>query len=256
MALQLTVDKLDSVPEAVRSMYLEREGKYHLDVDGVPDTTKLMSALQSERELAKTADKARKELETRFSGVDPDKYRKIIAQFEGDEEAQLIAAGKVDEVVAKRSAKRDVEWQKKIDAIAVERDSEKGKAAKFLGRVLDDQIRAAVNGKVHDKAVEDALFRARLMFTLDDNGYAVQKDESGSVVIGKDGKSSFTPAEWIESMRDSAPHWFPATGSGSGAQQSNGSGGNGKTISRKQYEAMSPLEQRASYKAGIKVVDK
>ena len=256
MALNLVVEKLDAVPEAMKALYVERDdGKFHLDVEGIPDVTGLKSALDSERTAAKAAEKARKELETKYSGVDPDKYRTIMSKFEGDEEAQLMAAGKVDEVVAKRAAKRDAEWQKKLDAATAEREAERGKAAKFLGRVLDDQIRAAVNGKVHDKAVEDALFRARMMFTLDDNGSAVQKDADGTVVIGKDGKTAFSPTEWIESMREAAPHWFPATGSGSGAQQQSGSGG-AKTISRTQYMAMTPIEQRKAINDGIKVIDK
>lgn len=228
MALNLVVEKLEAVPEAVRALYVERDGKYHLDVDGVPDVTGLKSALESERASAKAEAKAKKELEARYSGIDPDKYRQIMSKFEGEEEAQLIAAGNLDEVVAKRAAKRDTDWQKKLDAVSQAAESEKARAEKFLGRVLDDQIRAAVNGKVHEKAVEDALFRARMMFTLDDNGYAVQKDSDGAIVIGKDGKNPFTPAEWIESMRDAAPHWFPATGSGSGAQQHNLTGGMGK----------------------------
>lgn len=228
MALNLVVEKLEAVPEAVRALYVERDGKFHLDVDGVPDVTGLKSALESERASAKAEAKAKKELEARYSGIDPDKYRQIMSKFEGEEEAQLIAAGNLDEVVAKRAAKRDTDWQKKLDAVSQAAELEKARAEKFLGRVLDDQIRAAVNGKVHEKAVEDALFRARMMFTLDDNGYAVQKDSDGAIVIGKDGKNPFTPAEWIESMRDAAPHWFPATGSGSGAQQHNMTGGLGK----------------------------
>jgi len=42
-------------------------------------------------------------------------------------------------------------------------------------------------------------------------------------VLGKDGKTPFSPAEWIESMTEIAPHWFPASSSGGGASGS-GSG--------------------------------
>jgi hypothetical protein len=35
MALPLTVDTLDAVPAAFRSEYSERDGKHHLQVDGI-----------------------------------------------------------------------------------------------------------------------------------------------------------------------------------------------------------------------------
>ena len=187
-----------------------------------------VAGLKSKNSELIAIQKAQKEALKNFEGIDPDKYRQFMSKFESDEDRALLEAGKIEEVVAKRAAKRDAEWQKKLDAVSQAAETEKARAEKFLGRVLDDQIRAAVNGKVHEKAVEDALFRARMMFTLDDNGNAVQKDADGAIVIGKDGKNPFTPSEWIESMRDAAPHWFPATGSGSGAQQHNGSGAMGK----------------------------
>lgn len=224
MALDLVVEKLDAVPEAVRSMYVEKDGKFHLDVTGLPDVSGLQSALQKERDAAKAANKALKETADKYKDIDPDSYHRIMSKFQGDEEAQLLASGNVDEVIKRRTAIRDADWQKKLDAAAAERDAEKQKTSKFLSRVLDEQIRAAVHGKVHDKAVEDALFRARMMFSLDDEGNAVCL-QNGEPVLGKDGKTPFRPQEWIETMRDTAPHWFPSTASGSGAQQNHSKGG-------------------------------
>jgi hypothetical protein len=70
------------------------------------------------------------------------------------------------------------------------------------------------------------------MFTLDENGNAVQRDADGNVVIGKDGKTPFSPSEWLESMRESAPHWFPAGASGSGSNNGSKGGGAGKPKSQ------------------------
>lgn len=188
-----------------------------------------------------------------WDGLDPNQIRDLLGKMEGDEELKLLKDGKLDEVVQRRVAKRDADWQKKLDAATAEAQGEKQKSAKFVGRVLDEQIRAAVNGKVHDKAVEDALFRARMLFTLDEDGNAVQLQD-GKAVLGKDGKTAFNPAEWIESMRDSAPHWFPATGSGTGAQQNQGAGGT-KTVTRSAFDEMSAGEKAATVKAGTKIID-
>jgi len=255
MALDLTVPDLGAIPEAMQSLYVERDGAYFLDVAGVPDVSKLESSLKAVRDEAKAAKAMQKELEAKYAGIEPDKYKAIMSKFENDEEANLIAAGKMNEVIEKRTQKRDAEWQKQIDALAQERDAEKSKTEKFMGRVLDDQIRAAVNGKVHEFAVEDALYRARQMFTLDENGLAVQREQDGSVVLGKDAKTPFSPAEWVESMRTPAPHWFPSSGSGTGAQQTTMAGG-AKTITRQQYELLAPMAQREAIFGGVKVVDK
>ena len=49
MALKLNVESLDSVDEALRPLYVEREGKFTLNVDGIEDTAALKGALQKER---------------------------------------------------------------------------------------------------------------------------------------------------------------------------------------------------------------
>lgn len=197
--------------------------------------------------------KTKQEALKAFDGIDAEKVRAMMSRLENDDEAKLLAEGKMDEVIQRRTAKRDADWQAKLDAQVAETTAAKAKSGKFMDRVLDEQIRAAVNGKVHEKAVEDSLFRARTIFTLDEDGNAVQLQD-GQPVLGKDGKSKFSPAEWIESMRESAPHWFPATGSGSGAQPSHGAGGK-KTITRAQFDAQNTSERKATVAAGVQITD-
>ena len=100
------------------------------------------------------------------------------------------------------------------------------RAQAFQGRVLDDAIRAAAaKAGLHQHAIDDALFRARSMFSLDETGNAVQLGDDGRPVLGKDGKSPFAPLEWLEGMKDKAPHWFPSTASGGGAGGGGAGGG-------------------------------
>lgn len=72
------------------------------------------------------------------------------------------------------------------------------------------------------------------MFALDESGQAVQRDAEGNLVIGKDGKTPYSPAEWLESMRETAPHWFPAGASGSGSGGGAKGGGAGPAKVRSQ----------------------
>lgn len=58
MALKVTVPSLDDVSEDFRGLYVEKNGMFHLDVEGMEDTSGLKSALEKER-------KARREAEQR-----------------------------------------------------------------------------------------------------------------------------------------------------------------------------------------------
>lgn len=243
-ALSLTVEDIATVPEAQRAFYVERDGKHHLDVTGLDDTSGLKSALQKERDAVKEAKRLQKELEQRYEGIDPEKVKSMMAKFENDDEAKLIAAGKIDDVISKRTEKLRVELLKQVDAAKAETNAANARTGKYSQRVLDNHIRAAA-GKagLHSFAVEDALFRARNMFSLDDAGEAVQVDSDGKVVLGKDGKTPFSPIEWLESMKETAPHWFPAGGSGGGGGGGNNGAGGVKTISREKFNQMSAVDK-------------
>lgn len=195
-----------------------------------------------------------KEQLARFEGIDPDVVRTIMKRFADDEEAGLIKAGKFDEVLEKRTSKMREDFQKQLDAAKGDATKARQLAKAFQGRVLDDAVRAAATkAGLHAHAIEDALFRARSMFSLDENGQAVQLGDDGKPVLGKDGKSAFGPSEWLEGMKEKAPHWFPASASGGGAGGS-GKGADGKkTMTRAAFEALAP-EARATAMADKTVI--
>lgn len=250
IAPELDAPALEKLPEAQRSWYTEKDGKFVLDLNKVEidDASALKKALNTEREAVKQARAAAKtavdEAMKAFEGIDPVKTRALLAKFDNEEEAALIASGKVDEVIAKRMSKREADFQKQLEAARGEAEGAKKVASTFQSRVLDNHIRAAAaKAGIHAFAIEDALLRARAMFSLDDKGEAVQMGSDGSPVLGKDGKTPFTPTEWLESMKETAPHWFPTTGSGGGAGGSGGAGAGGKTIRREAFDALSAAEK-------------
>ena len=262
MALALTVDKIDAVPEALRTLYAEHEGKFKLQVDGLEDTTGLKTALEKERQAVKDAKAASKQALADalkpYEGLgDPVKVRELMAQFEDADEAKLIAQGKsgVDQIIAKRTEKQRVQLQKEVDAAKAAEKAAQGVAETFKSRVLDNHIRAAAaKAGLHPFAVEDALLRARAIFSLNDKGDAIQAGADGAPVLGKDGKTSFGPAEWLDAMKESAPHWFPAGGSGGGAGGSGGAGAGGKTITRAAFDSLSTAEKSKAAKT-LTIVD-
>jgi hypothetical protein len=240
MAVKLVVDKLEDAPEAVRTLYVEKDGKFHLQVEGLEDTSGLKKALDSERESARKARQQAKELEERFTGIDPEQVRDLMKKFEDDGEARLIKEGKIDEVVNKRLTKREIEFNKQLKAAQDMVEAEKKRSSKFNDLVLENQVRQAASAAgLHNHAIEDAMLRARSIFRLTEDGKAVQLGEDGTPVIGKDGKTPFSPAEWLEGMRDAAPHWFPAGNAGGGATGGKDLSGGNKVIKRAAWNALS-----------------
>ena len=248
MALALT---LDAAPdEALKGFYVEKDGKYHLDVTGIEDTNQMRIELATVKREAAERRKAAKELEERFAGIDPEKVREMMAKLDQDGEAKLLAEGKIEEVVNNRTEKLRADLQKQLDEAHGKTTSAEARVKQYSQRVLDDRIRDAVMGKVHTSAIKsgDVLRAARELFVLDEHGDAVQLDAAGKPVLGKDGKTPFSPAEWIESMTEIAPHWFPSASSGGGAAGSGNGSGGGKTMKRSQFDALPPRDRSAAAK--------
>ncbi|UOO87486.1 hypothetical protein [Neisseria arctica] len=160
-----------------------------------------------------------KEQLAQFDGIDPAAVKAILQRFSDDEEAKLIAEGKIDEVLNKRTERMKTAHEKQLAEMTAKVEAAEARAAKFTDRVLGDAIRAAGSeAGIHKTAFEDAIFRAKTVFDIDDDGNAVAKDG----VFGKDGKP-LTLKEWFGDMQESAPHWFPmpqgAGARGSGSSQ-------------------------------------
>lgn len=191
--------------------------------------------------------KAAGENAARFEGIDPDAVRGILSKFANDEEAGLIAAGKLDEVLNKRTERMKAGFDKETQAERAGREAAEARADKFSRRVLENGIRSeATAAGLHQYAIDDALLRAGSTFKLDDEGNPVAVEGA----FGKDG-NPLTLKEWFGDMKDKAPHWFPATASGSGAGHGGGNGGN--TITQAAFDALSPKERAARMAKGVRI---
>lgn len=226
MPLQLIVDSIDSVPEALRDQYVEANGKFRLNVEGYEDPAGLKSALQKERDAAKTYEKQVKAWGS--LGKTPEEIQELLRKQQELEDKELIDKKEFDKLFEKRTERLKSDYDKKLQEALATAEQASKRAQAFQGRVLDDAIRAAAaKAGIHQHAIDDALFRARSMFALDENGQAVQLGDDGKPVLGKDGKTPFTPLEWLEGMKEKAPHWFPASASGGGSGGSGAGAGSG-----------------------------
>jgi hypothetical protein len=183
-----------------------------------------------------------------WKGFDPEKVKTLMDRMANDEETKLIAEGKIDEVINRRVDALKTDFETKLSA-GTEKISElegslKTKDGKIKSLVIDGFIRqAASEHSVVAGAIPDAITRANGRFDLDENLKPVARDEGGALLMGKNGKDPLTPSEWLEGMRENAPHWFPPP-KGGGSQGGGGGGTGDYTITRE--AARDPAVYRAA----------
>jgi hypothetical protein len=199
-----------------------------------------------------------KEYQTRlasFNGLDPERAKTLLEQMDHDEDLKLFADGKKAVVIDKYTERMRTSHTGELEAERALTAAERQRAENYRGAVLDNHIRS-VTGDLHKGAVDDALLHARSIFTLDAKGNAVKLDANGNPELGKDGKTPYSPAEWMEMQRELKPHWFPASTSGSGSTGAQGTGsGTGKTMKRGEFNALTPAQQGGVVRSGTRIVD-
>lgn len=155
----------------------------------------------------------------RFDGIDPEAVRSILQRFSDDEEAKLIASGKIDEVLTKRTERMKQGYEKETLAERKAREAAEQRAQKFERRVLENGIRAAAaSAGIFPHAIDDALLRAGQVFQLDEEG----NPSAVEGAYGKDGQP-LTLQEWFAEMKEKAPHWYPSANGGGSTPGGKGS---------------------------------
>lgn len=169
---------------------------------------------------------------SQFDGLDLDAVKAIVSKAGEDEETRLIAEGKIDEVVSRRTERLRGDLEKQLQVERERADKAEAFANQFKERVLSDSIReAATKAGALAEAADDIILRARSVFSLNEDGMPVALDKDGEVIYGKDGKTPLTPLEWAESLQEAAPHLWPRA---QGAGQTGDRGG--KSSGKKRSE--------------------
>jgi hypothetical protein len=171
-----------------------------------------------------------REVETRYEGIDPEAVRAMTKRFADDEEGKLIAAGKIDDVLNKRTERMKAEYAKAVKAEQDARTRAEGKASKLASRTLAGSIRdAAIKAGALPEAMEDIVLRSAPIWRLNDDAEPVAMNGE-EVILSKDGKTPLTVQEWADSLRETAPHLWPraqgtnAPGSGPGPRGTSNKG--------------------------------
>lgn len=119
MALKFKIKSKDEIPAGLEAHYLERDGAWVLDAEGVVDKAKLDEFRTTNVALLKERD----ELKARFEGIDPGEVRRLAEEKRKLEEVQAIKAGEAEKVIESRVKAARGEVEKQLAAVASERDA-------------------------------------------------------------------------------------------------------------------------------------
>lgn len=187
-----------------------------------------LAKIESKKTELLNENKTLKESMKNWEGLDAAQVRNLIEKVNGDEELKLITEGKYEDVIKKRTEKVEAGFKAQLNTAQTELEKYKGeyeKANSTIKKLLVDTAITTefVKLKGVESAVPDVVFRAQSVWHIE-NGEPIPRDKNGEIMQGKNGV--MTMPEWIETLRQTAPHLFPESASagptGNNGQNSNG----------------------------------
>jgi hypothetical protein len=229
--LTRSYDTADLVPEAFRDYYVERDGKFQLELDaesGGDDLAKVKRALDSERRVRANEEKQRKELEIKLAELEANPPK-------GDADDSRVKA-----------------WQKRIETLEAAVKAADDKSAAAERRLADTRIAealraAAIKIGVEAKAVEDVIMLpyVRSPWKLDENGRPQAFDGESLLYSEKRPDQPIPADEFLAAQLKDKPHYFPPS-SGANTAGSSGTRHNGQQFVISRADA----KESAKYEAG------
>ncbi len=255
MALQKILDSIDELSEEVQKLYLEKDGKFHLDLEGGEDEDvvaakkKIDEFRKNNIALLKTQEDLREKLE-KFKDLDPVKYKEALEKLQKVDDQKMYEDGDIEELVQKKTERMKRDYEGQIKAVTDSQEKLQGDHGKLQNQfsrvVLDNQIQLEISRltKPREKAMEDIIARGRRVFTVDEDGHPIARDpKTGDQLYSKDGTSKLTIAEWAENLPAEVPYFFEPS-SGTGALGGKGEGdGRVKELSGKALGGLPPTER-------------
>lgn len=239
MSLKLVLDSLDGVDEATQKLYKEKDGKFHLQVDGLPD-------------VAGYEDRIGK-MDAKITELLDEKKAASKRAEEAEEAARKAAAEK-----ATKDGDVDAlneSWQKKYDKLQAKYDTDLGNANTIIEKTNSRAKAVELASTLAVEGSSDVL----LPHILGRVKTEIKNGEATTVVLDADGKPSAQSlkelGEEIANDKRFAPLIVGSRASGGGANGSGGGAANTKTVTRSEFDAMSHVERAAHAKDGGKVVD-
>lgn len=235
MALQLVVDSLETVPETVRSLYVQEGDKFKLDVSGIEDTSGLKSALQKEREAARTA--AKQASAWASLGKTPEEIQELLEAQRKAEEDKAAKGGEWEKLKAQMQEHHTSELSKKDQLL-------KAKDAAIERFLVGEQAVSAISELKGSSFLLLPHVKASVKVVDDDGEYVVRViDAQGNPRVNAKG-DFLTIKDLVSEMRQSEEFGraFEASGTTGGGSRTSSANGS-RTMSEAAFNALSPKER-------------
>jgi len=220
MPLKYKLKSREEIPAEHAALYVERDGAFYLDAEGVTEKAKADEMRNHNIELRKQIE----DFTTRFEGIDPDEVRRLAEEKRKLElQAQGHKSEEIEKIVVDRVKGLKADWDKQLSAVTGERDS----LTTRLTAIQIDQgvITAATKRGLRPTAIPDITSRARTVFKLVNGAAQAFEADGKSIRYGRDGVTPMTLEEWVDAQVSDAPHLFESNAGGGAA--GNGAGGTG-----------------------------
>jgi len=142
-------------------------------------------------------------------------YKKMSAVIDSSEDAKLIADGKIDEVIERRTERVRLDFESKNATLQEELDKTKGELgtvnSSFDTHRINEAIRAeSLKQGVAPEAIEDVVLRSTGIFSIGEDKKIVSLDSEGHVVTDDKGTPLDIPL-FIANLKEKAPHFWPGS---------------------------------------------
>lgn len=208
--------KLEDIPEHLREDYKQVGNEWVPDLGDAPPPAD-SAAKKKEAEWRALAQKQREQLEAlqaklaAFGDLDPGTIGRALdalSKTQNDEEVMLAKAGRVDEIVARRTKAQQDQWSAKLAEVQKKLDAETKMRADVFGKygalTIQQQLRAALAAKklqLKPTAMEDVDARVLRAWKVGDD-LSVQPNWTHPT--GDDP----TMENWTDVLVQQAPHLF------------------------------------------------
>jgi len=209
--------------ELDEALALIQTQKASLDaLGGEKDSMKAkMDQLLTETKTAKTD---KREFETKFSTLTTE-----FEEFKTNSTLDAESKQKIDELVAQRVESAQSKFEENITTMQEQLDTSQGSYTKLKTQYDQERIGGALRKSaeaagVIPSAIDDVISRAHGVFSVSEENAIESRDSDGN--LRKIGKKIASPDVFVDSLKESAPHLWPAS-KGGGSQGAKGSGSDG-----------------------------
>lgn len=237
MALRVSYAKKEDVPEALAALYVEKDGKWVLEVDGMVASDELAD-LKSRIDDFRTNNLTLTEKLKAFDGKkvltqdEVDEFARLADQEQSIKDKKLIDSGKLDELLVNRTEKMRNDFEAQLKSLSDSLEKSKEVAGKHERRLSSVMVESEV-GKILSKsgnrpiqgAMDDIYSRAGQVWKVNEEGQLVALDSKGQQKYGSEA-NPLTLDEWIVQTVKDAPYLFE-TNEGTGGDGGKGTGHKG-----------------------------